>query len=189
MGRKYVFIDRDGVINKDPAGWTEYGYVTTPEDFRVIEGVPEAIKIFTDAGYGCVIISNQQGVGKGYFSQEELRKVTEKMNSIIEDAGGKIEKAYYCTHTREEKCPCRKPRTGLFLKARQDLGIEDLDGKFYIGDTERDILAGKNAGLKTVLVLSGKDTKRDAEDWKEKPDYISKDLREAAELIVKGAYV
>ena len=74
MSAKYVFIDRDGVINKDPAGWTEYSYVTKPEDFHFLSDAIEAFRELADAGYRAVIISNQQGVGKGYFTKEDLKE-------------------------------------------------------------------------------------------------------------------
>ncbi|MFH1837597.1 MAG: HAD family hydrolase, partial [Candidatus Omnitrophota bacterium] len=165
MSQKYIFIDRDGVINKDPGGWTEYGYVTVPEDFYMVKGSVEAIKMFTDAGYKVIIISNQQGVGKGYFSEEDLKKVTRKMERVVEEGKGKITRVYYCTHTDEEDCDCRKPREGMFLKAKEELNIESFEGKFYIGDTERDIQAGRRVGLKTIFVLSGKNSAEDAKKF------------------------
>ncbi|MDP8258190.1 MAG: HAD-IIIA family hydrolase [Candidatus Aadella gelida] len=189
MSDKYVFIDRDGVINKDPEGWTEYGYVASPEELHIIKGAAEGIKKLTDAGYKNVIISNQQGVGKGYFTDNDLKKVTEKMTNLIDEKGGKITEVYYCTHTKDENCSCRKPKAGLFLIAQKELGIDSFEGKFYIGDTERDIQAGKEAGLKTILVLSGKNVLRDTTHWENRPDHIFNNLLEASEFIVKGEYV
>ena len=186
MEDKYVFLDRDGVINEDGDGWTEHGYITRWEDFRFLPGVPEALKKFADSGYRCVIISNQQGVGKGCFTRRELSAITKRMVDIVKRAGGDIAGVYYCTHTREEQCGCRKPETGLFRQAQEELGISDLRGKYYIGDMERDIQAGKNAGLGTILVLSGKTSSRDVEKWACRPDHICGDLSAAAE-IVRGA--
>jgi len=186
MGDKYVFLDRDGVINEDGYGWTEYGYITRWEDFRFLPGVLEGIKKFSEAGYKCVIISNQQGVGKGYYTEEQLSEVNKKMVEAIREAGGDIAGSFYCTHTKEEDCDCRKPREGLFLKAKEKLEIKELGGKFYIGDTERDIQAGRTAGLKTILVLSGKTSKNDFKKWDNRPDHVCKDLNSAADLVIGG---
>ncbi|MGB3082259.1 MAG: HAD-IIIA family hydrolase [Candidatus Omnitrophota bacterium] len=182
---RYVFIDRDGVINKDPGGWTEYSYVTRREDFHLLSGALEALEKLAEAGYKGVIISNQQGVGKGYFTEKDLEAVTDEMLQKIKKAGGDIEGVYYCTHAKEEDCPCRKPKTGLFEKAEKELGI-DPKRKFYIGDTERDMDAGRAAGLRTILVLSGKSSRDDAKSWHAKPDFICDNFLEAANLVIKG---
>jgi histidinol-phosphate phosphatase family protein len=182
---KYVFIDRDGVINKDPAGWTDHGYVTRWEDFHFLPGVLEALKKLSDNGYKSVIISNQQGVGKGYFSEEDLKDVTARMKRAIEEAGGSIAGIYYCTHAKEEKCPCRKPKDGLFRMAQKEIGIEGFEGMYYIGDTERDIQAGKKVGLETILILSGKSSRKDVGTWDFKPDHICQDLAETVNLILE----
>ena len=186
MSQKYIFLDRDGVINKDPYGWTEYSYVTKPEDFLFIPGVKEGIKKFADAGYKSVIISNQQGVGKGYFTEEDLSKVLDKMVGEITDSGGEVAGVYCCIHATEENCDCRKPKDGLFKKAKEELGIESFEGMFYIGDTERDMESGKRAGLKTILVLSGKSTREDPETWNTKPDHICEDPNETADIVIGG---
>ncbi|MFH1305679.1 MAG: HAD family hydrolase [Candidatus Omnitrophota bacterium] len=185
MDDKYVFLDRDGVINTDPGGWTEHGYVAAWKDFHFLPLVAEAIKKLFDAGYEIVIISNQQGVGKGYFTGEDLKDLTERMKRVLEEAGGKIRGVYYCTHRKEENCSCRKPKEGLFLLARKELGISTFEGKFYVGDTERDMQAGKKAGLKGILILSGKSEREDVARWECKPDYICRDLMEAVELILE----
>jgi len=186
MKDKYIFLDRDGVINKDPAGWTEYSYVTRPEDLHILAGVKEAIRKLTDAGYKVVIISNQQGVGKGYFTRKDLDEVTRKMLEAVKKSGGDIAGVYYCVHAKEEDCDCRKPKPGLFLKAREEFGIGSFTDMFYIGDTERDIQAGQKAGLKTILVLSGKASREDVREWGHKPDHICRDLPEAVEVVLSG---
>ena len=185
MNDKYVFIDRDGVINKDPAGWTEHGYVTRREEFHFLPGVLEAMKELSAAGYKSVIISNQQGVGKGYFSEGDLKDVTAGMKRAIEEAGGSVAGVYYCTHVKEENCSCRKPKDGLFRTAQKELGIKSFEDKFYIGDTERDMQAGKKVGLETILILSGKSSREDAEDWACKPDHICESFPDAARLVLK----
>lgn len=184
MNDKLVFIDRDGVINRDPLGWTEHSYITSPEDIYFIPGSIDAIKKLTEAGYKSVVISNQQGVGKGYFSKEDLDRVTERVRKEVKAKGGSIEAFYYCLHREEEDCMCRKPKGGLFLTAKEELNIKDIDGKFYVGDTERDIIAGKTVGLKTILVLSGKSSEKDIQNWGNKPDHVCKDLLEAVGIIL-----
>jgi histidinol-phosphate phosphatase family protein len=186
MQDKYVFIDRDGVINKDGDGWTEHGYITRWEDFHFIPGVLEAFAKFTEAGYKSVIISNQKCVGKGLMSKSALDEITENLMKSAEEHGGKIAGVYYCPHVDEDGCDCRKPKEGLFLRARKDLGIKGLEGKYFIGDSQRDMQAGRKVGLKTILVLSGKASRRDAETWEHRPDHVCEDLLEAAELVIKS---
>lgn len=187
MEDRYVFLDRDGVINKDPAGWTPHSYVTKPQDFIILPGVLEGMKIFAKAGYRTVIISNQQGVGKGFFTVEDLGMVNADMVKRIRKAGGEVSAAYYCTHLTEQNCACKKPKPGMFMKAQEELGIKGFSGKYFVGDTERDIQAGQAVGLKTILVLTGKSTLEDALTWEHKPDVVCKDLAEAARMITGQA--
>ncbi|MFH1395198.1 MAG: HAD-IIIA family hydrolase [Candidatus Omnitrophota bacterium] len=184
MKAKYVFIDRDGVINKDPGGWTKYGYVTEWKDFHFLPGALKAFKLLSDNGYESVIISNQQCVGKGCLSEESLAELTMQMRETIETAGGTIAGVYYCTHLKDEKCSCRKPEPGLFSSAQEELNIDNLNESFFVGDNKTDIIAGTRAGMKTILVLSGKSSIEDTDAWENKPDYICEDLLDAADLIV-----
>lgn len=182
--KKIIFIDRDGVINKDPAGWTEHSYVTRWEDFYFLPGVKEAIKLLNDAGYDIVIISNQGGISKKFYSQDVLDKITANMLNEIEVVGGRIKKVYYCPHHDKDNCDCRKPKTGMFDRAEKELGIK-ANGAYFIGDGKMDVEAGRKMGLKTILVLSGKTVLEDVEKWETKPDYIFKDLLEAVKFILE----
>lgn len=180
---KFVFLDRDGVINKDPAGWTPHSYVTDWKYFRFLPGVLDALRILTERGYHIVIMSNQAGVGRGIYTKKKLNEITEMMLSKIKSKGGQVYAVFYCIHKREDNCDCRKPKTGLFKKA---IGRHKIDFKktYFIGDTERDIEAGKNIGCKTILVLSGKTpSKKEILNWKVKPDYIKKDLKESLSIL------
>lgn len=181
---KVIFIDRDGVINKDPEGWTKYNYVTSPEEMHFLPDVLGALKTLRENGYKIIVISNQGGVGKGYFSKEDLDKVNNYMLKEIEMQGGEIFGVYYCPHKKEDNCECRKPKTGLLKMAMSNINA-DIKNSYMVGDTERDIEAARNFGLKTILVLSGKTKLRDADNWKNKPDEIKKDLREAVDFILK----
>jgi len=183
---KIIFIDRDGVINKDPGGWTEHNYVTRWEEFRFLPGAKEALKMLCDGGYDIIIISNQGGVSKEYFSAVALEKITRKMLREIETAGAKIRKTYYCIHQDKDNCDCRKPKTGLFRQAEEELGIK-AEGSYFIGDGKTDVEAGSRAGLKTVLLLSGKTPSADIEEWAVKPDHVFKDLLEAVKFIERRA--
>ncbi|MFH1996342.1 MAG: D-glycero-beta-D-manno-heptose 1,7-bisphosphate 7-phosphatase [Candidatus Omnitrophota bacterium] len=181
---KTVFLDRDGVINKDPGGWTKYNYVTTPDEFQFLPGSLGAIKKLSENDFRIIVVSNQAGVAKGYFTEAALDRITSLMLRRIEESGGTIEKVYYCVHRNEDNCDCRKPKEGLIIRAAEEYSI-DLSDCVMIGDGASDITAGKKAGLTTVLVLSGKSTAEDAGSWSEKPDYIFKDLREAADWLIQ----
>ena len=185
MEDKFVFIDRDGVINKDGQFITEHGYITRWEDFEFLPGVLEALKKLKGAGYKSVVISNQKCVAKGLLTEKNLAEITGKYMKAVEEYGGKIEKAFYCLHTDEDNCGCRKPDTGLFHKAAEDLGIKTLKGKYYIGDSERDMKAGQSEGMKTIFVLSGKNSRENAEKWQYKPDIICEGLLDAVNLILE----
>lgn len=182
--KKVVFLDRDGVINRDPGGWTKYDYVTKWDEFFFIDGSIEALKKLKEAGYKICLISNQAGISKGYFSQADLDKLNERMLSEIERGGGKIDELYYCWHQTADNCDCRKPKTGMIEEALKKTDM-DLRNTFIVGDSWRDVEAGKKMGMKTILVLSGKTFLSDTKNWPEQPDYIKEDLREAVKLILE----
>ncbi|MDD4203386.1 MAG: HAD-IIIA family hydrolase [Candidatus Omnitrophica bacterium] len=179
---KVIFLDRDGVINKDSFGVTPNNYVESLEFFQFADNAKEGIKALTEKGFDVIVISNQAGVSKGFYSEETLKDITDKMINEIEIAGGRIKKVFYCLHQTSDNCDCRKPKTGLFKQAQDFLG-HDIKGYFFVGDTERDVIAGHSYGLKTIAVLTGKATIKDIDNWKEQPDLICKDLVEVAEIV------
>jgi D-glycero-D-manno-heptose 1,7-bisphosphate phosphatase len=181
---RYLLIDRDGVINKDPGGWTPHSYVTEWSLFHFIPGTLEALKILKDKGIKVIVASNQGGVNKGIYTKEQLNKVNEKMLKEIRSAGGEVEEVNYCIHRDEDNCSCRKPKSGMLETAAKKYGI-DLKSTYFIGDDKKDILAGKKAGCKTVLVLSGKSSRESIKDWQEKPDYVFDNLLEAVKELTK----
>jgi histidinol-phosphate phosphatase family protein len=185
VNEKIIFLDRDGVINKDPE---DKKYVTSIEEFKFIPGSIEAIRRLSVAGYKIFVISNQQGVGKGLYTQKTLDDITNWMSERIKERGARIEKVYYCTHTEVENCSCRKPKTGLIRKALDGLR-RDLNKTFFIGDTQRDLKTGKAAGCKTILVLSGKTKDTKIGDWQVKPDYIFNDLKDAVDFILTPSFL
>lgn len=180
---KYLFIDRDGVINKDPGGWTPDSYVTNWEYFHFLPGTLEALRILKERGIKVIVASNQGGVSRGIYTEEELKKVNGLMLESIREAGGQIEEVFYCVHTDKDNCGCRKPKPGMLEAAAKKYGI-DPGGTYFIGDDKKDILAGKRIGCKTVLVLSGKSSMKDVKIWEEKPDFIFKDLLEAVKKLI-----
>lgn len=182
---KAIFVDRDGVINKDPGGWTKYNYVTGWRDFEFLPGALEALGILKENDIKVIVISNQAGVGKGYFSKKELDAVNTKMLKEIEKSGGGIEAVYYCIHKDEDGCNCRKPKTGLLEKAAKEYRV-DFKATYFIGDSKADVAAGKKIGCKTIFVLSGKASLKDSEGWNEKPDYVFKDFLESVRWMIKG---
>lgn len=181
---KAIFLDRDGVINQEPGG-TEY--VKSWSEFQFLPSVRQALKKLSDCGYGLFVISNQAGVAKGLFSQKELDRITANMLKELADYRVSVSGVYYCTHRSEDNCCCRKPKTGLIQTAISDAKKKNCDieipSSFFIGDTLRDIQAGKSAGLKTILVFSGKEKPQNKDNWKVLPDFTAADLPEAARII------
>ena len=178
---KVIFLDRDGVINRYPG---DRLYVTSLQKFKFLPHAKEAIALLCQDGYKVFIASNQAGVGKGTYSQKTLDQITVKMLNAIHQANGRIEKVYYCTHRKEAKCACRKPKPGLLKKASGDFKF-NLKKAYFIGDTIRDVLTAKAAGCKSILVLSGREKISHQACWEAKPDFIFKDLLKAAKFLTK----
>lgn len=183
---KAIFLDRDGVINQHPG---DLKYVDSWKKFKFLKGVKSALKELSQNGYLLFIASNQAGVSKGVYSQDTLDKITVKMLGELQKTGALFQAVYYCIHKKEENCGCRKPKPGLIKKAieeAREFGIQiEAKKSYFIGDTQRDIQAGKNAGLKTILVFSGKEKAGGQKNWKIKPDIYVKNLSAATKLILK----
>ena len=174
---KAIFLDRDGVINRDPGFG---GYITCWEEFEFLPGALEAIKKLNQAGFEIVVISNQAGVAKGLYTLKDLDNITKNMLRELERAGGRIRSVHYCPHKDEDDCDCRKPKTGLFSQATKGLQVNFAD-TFFVGDNRRDVLAAKAIGCKSIFVLSG-NTK--LEELDVRPEFVARDLLEAVEKIV-----
>ena len=140
MKQKALFLDRDGIINVD------HGYVCKIEDFKFVEGIFDLVKLFTDAGYMIFVVTNQSGIGRGYYSEEDFTTLTEWMVKKFDDENITIEKVYFCPHSPEEKCHCRKPETGMIEQALEQYPI-DLEHSWMIGDKASDIALAKNANI------------------------------------------
>lgn len=180
---KVVFLDRDGVINVFPGNGN---YVTKVKDFALIPGSVESIAALSKAGYTIFVVSNQAGVAKGLYSRYKLNKIHQTMMQKVREAGGKIKKAYYCTHLSTAGCRCRKPNTGSIKKGLSSINktMRWAEHAYFVGDDKVDIEAGKNAGCKTILVLSGRTRLKDLRKWDVPPDYVSKDLKDATQIIL-----
>jgi len=143
-----VFVDRDGTLNE------HVEYLHQPEKFKLIPGALEALKLLKDAGFRIVVITNQPGIGMGYFTREEFFKINRLFLNAAHKLGLMIDKVYFCPHSVAENCPCRKPKTALIDRAVKELNI-DLSQSYMVGDTTLDLMLGQNAGCRTILVQSG----------------------------------
>jgi len=184
---RVIFLDRDGVINRYPG---DKEYVKSWEEFQFLPRVRPALKKLALAGFKLYIVSNQAGVGKKVYSRAALDEITRKMLQDLKQYGVEISGVGYCTHRPEEECPCRKPKTGLIDAVVEKLSKAgksiDLSKSFFIGDTIRDIQAGKEAGLKTILVFSGKEKQQNKSSWQVVPDLTAQGLAAAADYVIKN---
>lgn len=153
---KAAFIDRDGVINED------YGYVSKWKNFVFINGALDALQTFKRCGYKIIIITNQSGIARGFFSEEEYYLLTKNIKKSIKKYGITIDDIYHCPHLPEGvvedyavDCDCRKPKIGMIVRASKDHNI-DLDKSILIGDKRSDIQCGINAGIKSNFLISDK---------------------------------
>ena len=178
---RVLFVDRDGVLNKDYVG----DYVKRWEDFKFLPGVLESLARLKQAGFCTVVVSNQAGVGDGVYTTEKLAAITARMLEEVKKAGGEIAGVFYCLHGKEAGCDCRKPKTGLFKHASAQFSYERSQ-TFFVGDKLSDIRAGKDFGLRTILVLTGygRDHAREVND-QNAPDFICEDFKEAVEIILR----
>lgn len=172
---KAIFLDRDGTLNEDE------GYVHKIEDFKLLPSVIEALKLLKN--FKLIIITNQSGIGRGYYREEDFHKFNGKLIEELNKRGVKIEKTYFCPHKPEESCDCRKPNIKFVKQAEKEFNI-NLKESFVIGDHPHDIELGKKAGCKTVYLLTGHGEKH-KDELIQKPDFIAKNLIEAAEWIIK----
>ena len=147
---KLIVLDRDGVINYDSDD-----YIKTVDEWIPLPGSMEAIGKLTQAGYQVAVATNQSGISRGYFSVETLNAMHDKMIKLADEHGGKFDFIAYCPHGPDDECDCRKPLPGLIHQIETALGISAKDC-YMVGDSLRDLEAGVAAGLKPVLVKTGK---------------------------------
>lgn len=171
-----VFLDRDGVLTE------ERSYIASVENLRIFPYAQECIRRIRQKGYYAIVITNQSGVARGLFTEEELGK----MNRYLMQRTN-VDAVYYCPHHPEGRiekyrkiCHCRKPKTGLFQAALENFDI-DMANSYMVGDRAGDILAGQSAGVRTILVESGYGTERMEQEVR--PDYVLKDLRDVVGIL------
>jgi D-glycero-D-manno-heptose 1,7-bisphosphate phosphatase len=173
---KAIFLDRDGVLNYDP------GYVHKIEDFKLLPGVIEGLKLLK--GFKFIIITNQSGIGRGYYTEEHFHEFNDHLVAELSKNGIKIEQTYFCPHHPDHKCDCRKPSTKLLKQAAEEFDI-DLDQSWVIGDHPHDVKMGKVAGCKAIYMLTGHGEKHRAELGDIEPDFTAKNFLEAVNFILK----
>ncbi len=188
MSHRAVFLDRDGTIARD------VHYCRDPRDFEVLPRVPAAIHSLNDHGFKVVVITNQSGIARGYFTLETLSRIHEKMAAELARDGAFIDAIYLCPHHPDEGCECRKPKPALLHQAARDIGIA-LDRSYMIGDDIKDVQAGKAAGCRTVwlrpVAPPEPGDRADAADQGGRHSaashHVAADLFEAVEWLLKDA--
>ena len=154
---KLIVLDRDGVINIDSDQ-----FIKSPDEWKPIPGSLEAIARLNESGWRVVVASNQSGVGRGLFDMDTLNAINEKMTKAIGQAGGRLDAIFFCPHSADSTCDCRKPRPGMFVQIAERFNV-DMRGVPVVGDSLRDLQAGVAVGCQPYLVLTGKGAKTQAD--------------------------
>jgi D-glycero-D-manno-heptose 1,7-bisphosphate phosphatase len=177
--RRAVFLDRDGTVSE------EVGYMREPSRFALFAWTGRSIRRINEAGLAAVLVTNQSGVGRGYFDSARVDEVHHALEDEIAKQQARLDGIYYCPHHPEEGCECRKPGPGMLHRASRDLDIE-LTRSFMVGDRYTDILAGRSVGARTILVLSGagKGQQEEHRNAPVQPDHVVATLEDAVDLIL-----
>ncbi|MCU1266888.1 MAG: histidinol-phosphate phosphatase family domain/HAD-superfamily hydrolase, subfamily [Acidobacteria bacterium] len=185
--KRAVFIDRDGTISE------EVGYINHPSRFRVFPYAAAAVKHLNDAGWLAILITNQAGVARGYFTEEMIHTVHDQLQFDLQQGGARLDAIYYCAHHPSVgeapyrfDCDCRKPKPGLIMRAAKDLDV-DLGQSWMVGDRYSDIELARVAGVNSAFVLSGYgrgEWEYQRAEWRYEPDLVSENLLEAVQSIV-----
>jgi histidinol-phosphate phosphatase family protein len=175
MSRKALFLDRDGIINE---AMPRKQYLTRLEQFKLIPEIQSVIEVARSFGYFVVVVTNQGQINRGDLTHEGLREIHSYMHSLLP---GLIDAVYYCPHTAEDNCDCRKPKPGMILKACKE---HDLDPNISImvGDGDNDVLAGQAVGCKTIFV---KNEFRGHESMLVESDYVVESLADVLPILIK----
>lgn len=176
MNDRAVFLDRDGVLMRDS------NYVGHVERVELIASAPQALRQLQDAGFHLFVVTNQSGVGRGYFTREAVEEIHALLNQHFAAAGVRVVRYYVCPHRPEENCDCRKPKPKFLLEAAREFGL-DLPRCYMIGDRTSDVQCGRNAGAKGVLVLTGVGHETLAKG-EVTPDHVAEDIGAAAGWII-----
>ena len=176
--RPAVFIDRDGTI------MIEREYLADPDGVQIIPGSFEALAALREAGFALVIVTNQSGIARGYYSIEDYQAVAARLDALLEEAGVAVDMTRFCPHHPDlgGTCPCRKPGTGMYLDAAEELGL-DPARSYYVGDKLTDVMPALELGGRGILVRTGYGSELEASALE--PILVVDDLAAAAELIVE----
>ena len=178
---KLIVLDRDGVINHDSDQ-----FIKSPDEWRPIPGSLEAIARLNHAGFRVVVATNQSGVGRGLLDFATLNAIHDKMHRALAHAGGRVDAVFYCPHTADARCECRKPKAGML----QEIGVRfnvSMAGVPCVGDGLRDLQAAETMGGQPMLVLTGKGKKTQATGGMPKKTLVFADLAEASRHIIEHA--
>ncbi len=159
-------------------------YCADPDLVKLIPGAAEGLRALREAGYRVVVVTNQSGIGRGYFDGETLSRVNNRLRDELRREGADYDALYYCPHTPEDDCGCRKPKPGLLLRAASELEI-DLASSYTLGDRNLDVEAGRAAGTKTILVSRTSIPANGGSD--PAADFVAPSLADAAKLILTGS--
>lgn len=176
---KLVILDRDGVINYD----SEH-FIKSVAEWKALPGSLEAIAKLTQAGYRVVVATNQSGIGRGLFDMDTLNAMHDKMHRAVQAIGGRIDAIFYCPHSADSNCSCRKPKPGMYERIGACFNA-DLSEAYGVGDSLRDLEATVLAGAKPILVLTGKGQATKAANKLPEGTIIFADLAAAVEYILK----
>lgn len=181
-GVQTVFLDRDGVINRDSSE-----YVKSWDEFEFIPGSIDAIRNLTAHHFSIIVITNQSGVGRGYFSKETLDDMHRRMTGEIRSKGGDIRDIFYCPHPPTDHCGCRKPSPGMLYQAFERFGLEP-NSACMVGDSLKDMECAIAGGLKRVILVKTGNGVSSLSQLAQKPvriDYVAEDLYDASEWIIR----
>ena len=179
--RPAVFLDRDGTIAE------EVGYLNHASRFRMFPFVAGAVRRLNEASLPVIIVTNQSGVGRGYFPESLVHTVNELMTQQLAKTGAKIDAIYYCPHTSAENCSCRKPKIGMLERAAKEHAL-DLQRSFVVGDRNGDMELARNARARSILVRTGYGAGElawHAAKWPLQPDFVAEDLAQATDWILR----
>jgi histidinol-phosphate phosphatase family protein len=179
LGRRAIFLDRDGTINE------EVNYLSKAEDFRLLPEADWAIHLLQQHGWLVILITNQSGVARGFYTVQDVEAIHDRLQGDLAKVGASVDGIYYCPHHPDDNCQCRKPGTMLFQQASHDFGI-DFSASYAVGDKLSDLLPGERLGCGTILVLTGHG-QREMEAARQQgfsPDHIAADLYQAVKWII-----
>lgn len=159
-------------------------YCDNPDLVQLIPGAAEGLMSLRKAGYMIVIVTNQSGIGRGYFDAQTLERVHDRLRSELRKKGADFDAIYFCPHTPEDNCNCRKPKPGLLLRAASELNIE-LKSSYTLGDRDLDVEAGGAAGTTTILVSTNSPSVKS--ELQRAPDFVVRNLSEAAKVILSSS--